>query len=213
MFQPQDHSDLLVGLSRADDAAVYKMDEDTAIVVTTDFFPPVVDDAHAFGYIAAANAMSDVFAMGGEVLLALNLLGLPDDLPPEIGAEIIRGGAEAVRDAGAVIAGGHSVQDREPKYGLAVVGRIHPDAVLRKGGAKPGDVLLLTKALGTGLVSTALKRGKAAPEHVDAAIDSMKALNLEAGRLSRGCRLRVGDRYHRLRPSRACPGNASRSAH
>ena len=157
------------------------MDGDTALVVTTDFFPPVVDDPYRYGRIAAANAMSDVFAMGGEVLLALNLLALPEDLPTEVAQAIVRGGAEAVREAGGVVAGGHSVTDREPKYGLAVVGRVHPERFLRKSGAAPDDVLVLTKALGSGLVTTALKQGKAEPSDVEAASLSMSRLNRAAG--------------------------------
>jgi len=182
LFPAADHPDLLVGLDGADDAAVYRLADDLAIVVTTDFFPPVVDDPYTFGAIAAANAMSDVFAMGGEVLLALNLLGWPADLDLALAGEVLRGGAETVRRAGGVIAGGHSVVDHEPKYGLAVVGRVHPDRCLRKAGARPGDVLVLTKALGTGLVTTALKRGVVAPADLDAAMAGMAALNQAAGR-------------------------------
>lgn len=181
LFPAAEHPEVLVGLQGADDAAVYRLDAERALVVTTDFFPPVVDDPYSFGAIAAANAMSDVFAMGGQVLLALNLLAVPADLAPEICAEILRGGAETVRSAGAVIAGGHSVIDPEPKYGLAVVGMVHPDAILRKGALRPGDRLLLTKPLGTGLVTTALKRGQAREEDVEAAVASMAALNQAAG--------------------------------
>ncbi len=182
LFPATEYPDLLVGLDGADDAAVYRLTDDLALVATTDFFPPVVDDPYQYGAIAAANAMSDVFAMGGEVMLALNLLGLPADLDTSIGAEIVRGGAEAVRRAGGVVAGGHSVVDHEPKYGLAVVGRVHPARCLRKAGARPGDDLVLTKPLGTGLVTTALKRGEADPSTVDAAVESMMALNAAAGR-------------------------------
>ncbi len=182
LFPAAEHPDLLVGLDGADDAAVYRLADDLALVATTDFFPPVVDDPYDFGAIAAANAMSDVFAMGGEVLFALNLLGVPADLDLTVAGEIVRGGAEMVRRAGGVIAGGHSVVDHEPKYGLAVVGRVHPDRCLRKSGARLGDVLVLTKPLGTGLVTTALKRGAARAEDVAAATASMMTLNLEAGR-------------------------------
>ncbi len=184
IFPAADHPDLLVGLDRPDDAAVYRMDAETALVVTTDFFPPVVDDAYEFGAIAAANAMSDVFAMGGEVILALNLLALPEDLPAEVATEILRGGAETVRSAGAVVAGGHSVQDREPKYGLAVVGRVHPEHFLAKAGARPGDRLVLTKPLGSGLITTALKQGRVDPAHLREATQTMRRLNLAAGRLA-----------------------------
>ncbi len=182
MFPAAEHPALLVGLDGADDAAVYQLSDDMAIVVTTDFFTPVVDDPYAYGAIAAANAMSDVFAMGGEVLLALNIVAFPDDLPAEDVQAIIRGGAEAVRAAGGVVAGGHSVVDPEPKYGLAVIGRVDPARVLRKRGARAGDVLLLTKPLGTGLVSTALKRGVADADDVRVAMQSMAALNRAAGR-------------------------------
>lgn len=173
-----------------DDAAIYRMDDETALVVTTDFFPPVVDDPYRYGRIAAANAMSDVFAMGGEVLLALNLLALPEDLPAAEAQAIVRGGAEAVREAGGVVAGGHSVTDREPKYGLAVVGRVHPERYLSKSGALPGDVLVLTKPLGSGLVTTALKQGKARADDVEAASACMARLNRSAGQaaLSVGAR-------------------------
>lgn len=181
MFPAADHPALLVGLDGADDAAVYRLADDLAIVVTTDFFPPVVDDPYAYGAIAAANAMSDVFAMGGEVLLALNLVAFPDDLAPDEAAAILRGGAERVRAVGAVVAGGHSIVDREPKYGLAVVGRADPARLLRKAGARPGDALVLTKPLGTGLVTTALKRAEARADDVAAAVASMAALNRAAG--------------------------------
>lgn len=180
IFPPQNHPALLVGLSKADDAAVYQIDERRAIVSTTDFFPPVVDDPYDFGAIAAANALSDIYAMGGEVLFAINLVAFPADLDPTILREIIRGGAEKVAEAGGVIAGGHSVVDKEPKYGLAVTGWIDPARVRRKGGAQPGDRLLLTKPLGSGVVTTALKRGIASAEDVAAAVASMKQLNRQA---------------------------------
>ena len=179
-FDPADFPDLLVGLDRADDAAVYRINDRQAVVTTTDFFPPVVDDAYDFGAIAAANAMSDIYAMGGRVLFAINLVAFPADLDREILRQILRGGAEKVAEAGGIVVGGHSVDDREPKYGLAVTGIIDPDHVKRKGGAQPGDILLLTKALGTGVVTTALKQQIAAPEHVAAAVASMKKLNRTA---------------------------------
>ena len=144
--------DLLVGLGSADDAAVYRINEEQAIVATTDFFPPVVDDAFSFGAIAAANALSDIYAMGGQPLFCLNLVGFPDDLDPTILTDILRGGAEKVREAGALIAGGHTVTDHEPKYGLVAIGIVHPRRIWIKGGAQPGDILLLTKPLGTGVV-------------------------------------------------------------
>lgn len=179
-FQAGDYPNLLVGLTKADDAAVYQLNESQAIINTTDFFPPVVDDPYDFGAIAAANAMSDVYAMGGEVLFAINLVAFPDNLGMDILAEIIRGGAEKVAEAGAVIAGGHSVNDKEPKYGLAVTGVVHPDKIRTKGGAQPGDVLLLTKPLGVGVITTALKRGITQEADVATAVASMKTLNRQA---------------------------------
>ncbi len=177
LWQAQQYPDLLVGLNAADDAAVYRLNDEQAVIATTDFFPPVVDDAYQFGAIAAANAMSDVYAMGGEVLFAINLVGFPEDLDRSILSEILRGGAEKVAEAGGVVAGGHTVTDHEPKYGLAVIGMVHPMRVLTKGGAQPGDVLILTKPLGIGVVTTALKRERAEPADVDAAIASMMRLN------------------------------------
>lgn len=179
-FQPENYPDLLVGLEAADDAAVYRLNPEQAIVTTTDFFPPVVDDPYDFGAIAAANALSDIYAMGGKPLFAINLVAFPDGLDMSILREILRGGAEKVAEAGAVIAGGHSVADKEPKYGLAVTGLIHPDDIKTKGGAKPGDILLLTKPLGVGIVTTALKQGIAADSHIQTAVNSMKTLNRQA---------------------------------
>ncbi len=172
--------DLLVGLASADDAAVYRLNDTQAIITTTDFFPPVVDDPYDFGAIAAANAMSDIYAMGGDVLFAMNLVAFPDTLDSAILAEILRGGAEKVAEAGAVVVGGHSVNDKEPKYGLAVTGIIDPAKVKRKGGARPGDVLMLTKPLGVGVVTTALKQQSAEAADVAAAVASMKELNRAA---------------------------------
>ena len=172
-----------MGLDPSDDAAVYKISEDAAIIQTLDFFPPVVDDPYDYGAIAAANAMSDVYAMGGEVVLALNICGFPPDMDPAIVAEILRGGAEKVAEAGAVLAGGHTLDDREPKYGLAVMGIVHPERVLTKAGARPGDVLVLTKPLGVGIITTALKGDMAEPAHVAAAVESMKRLNRKAAQL------------------------------
>jgi selenide, water dikinase len=179
---PHVHPDLLVGLHTADDAAVFRLDGERAIVQTLDFFPPVVDDPYDFGRVAAANAMSDVFAMGGEVLLALNVAAFPDTLPPEILTQIFQGGADMVALAGGVIAGGHTVSDREPKYGLCVTGMIRPDAIMRKGGAQVGDRLLLTKPLGTGVVTTALRSDAASAADVAAAVTSMTTLNRAASR-------------------------------
>ena len=180
LFDPAAHPNLLVGLAKADDAAVYQINDQQAIINTTDFFPPVVDDPYDFGAIAAANAMSDIYAMGGQVLFAINLVAFPDSLGMDVLSEILRGGAEKVAEAGAVIAGGHSVNDKEPKYGLAVTGIIHPDNVKPKGGAHPGDVLLLTKPLGVGVVTTALKNGITDEADVATAVASMKTLNKAA---------------------------------
>lgn len=185
IFNPADFPDLLVGLATADDAAVYRLNDRQAIVTTTDFFPPVVDDPYDFGAIAAANALSDIYAMGGEVLFAINLVAFPDTLDTSILTEILRGGAEKVAEAGAVVVGGHSVRDNEPKYGLAVTGIIDPDLVKRKGGARPGDRLLLTKPLGVGVVTTALKRELASAEDIAAAVASMKRLNRAAAAAAR----------------------------
>ncbi len=176
-FPPQDYPQLLVGLGQPDDAAVYQIDETRAIINTIDFFPPVVDDPYAFGAIAAANAMSDVYAMGGEVLFGLNLTAWPDDLDPAILTEILRGGADKMKEGGAVIAGGHTISDKEPKYGLAVSGMVHPERILSKGGLQPGDALILTKPLGIGVITTAIKRAQAEAAHAEAAIASMMRLN------------------------------------
>lgn len=170
-----------MGLNAPDDSAVYKLNDTQALIVTTDFFPPVVDDPYAFGAIAAANALSDVYAMGGSPLLAINLVAYPDGLiDMSILTEIMRGGAETVREAGAVIAGGHTVTDKEPKYGLAVVGMVHPEQIVTKGGAQPGDQLILTKPLGAGVVTTALKRDLATEDEIAAATASMSRLNRAA---------------------------------
>ena len=173
----------LIGLDAIDDAAVYRVNDQQAIISTADFFPPVVDDPYTFGAIAATNAMSDVYAMGGQVLMAINLVAWPENLDTAILSEVLRGGMEAVESAGGVIAGGHSISDDEPKYGLAVTGMVHPDHILTKGGAKPGDVLVLSKPLGTGLMTTAQKQGKVREEDMAAAIQSMTRLNRRASEL------------------------------
>jgi selenide,water dikinase len=181
MFAPQDYPNLLVGLGEPDDAAVYRLNDEQALIVTTDFFPPVVDDAYAFGAIAAANALSDVYAMGGTPIMAINLVAFPDGLiSVPLLSEILRGGAEKVLEAGAVVAGGHTVTDKEPKYGLAVTGLVHPDKIIHKSGIVPGDVLFLTKQLGVGVVTTALKRDIATDEEISAATESMLLLNKDA---------------------------------
>jgi selenide,water dikinase len=177
------YPELLVGLEDYDDAAVYQLDDHTALIHTLDFFTPVVDDPYDYGAIAAANALSDIYAMGGEVLVALNICCFPQDLPESILKEIIRGGAEKVHEAGGVIAGGHTIQDKEPKYGLSVLGRIHPGKILTKSKAREGDTIVLTKPLGTGLITTAAKGDMAEPGHVDAAVKSMKQLNKTASTL------------------------------
>jgi selenide,water dikinase len=176
---------VLVGLQTSDDAAVYRLNDDLAMVQTVDFFTPVVDDPYTYGAIAAANALSDVYAMGGDVLMALNIAALPEDLPFEVIQRIFEGGADKVAEAGIVIAGGHTVTDEEPKYGLVVTGTIHPSKILTKAGAKTGDILFLTKPIGIGVITTALKAQAAEPEHVEAAIQSMLRLNRVASRLMR----------------------------
>jgi selenide,water dikinase len=183
MFPAEEHPDLLVGLEVSDDAAVYRVSHELALILTLDFFAPVVDDPYDYGAIAAANAMSDVYAMGGEVLLALNICGFPIELPLKMVSEILRGGADKVAEAGAALAGGHTVIDKEPKYGLAVMGFVHPDHIATKAAAKAGDVLILTKPLGAGIIAAALKMEMAKPDHLRAAVEVMKALNRQAARL------------------------------
>ena len=169
---------MIVGLAVADDAAVVRLTDDVALVLTTDFFTPIVDDAFAFGQIAVANALSDVYAMGGVPRWALNIAGFPMKvLPLSVLSDILRGGADKAAEAKVSIVGGHTVEDAEPKFGLAVVGIVHPDRVLTKGGARPGDAIVLTKAVGTGIVATGLKRGKADDAWVEAMTASMLTLN------------------------------------
>ncbi len=192
IFDAASFPDLLVGLRDPDDAAVWRLDDERAIVATTDFFTPVVDDAYDYGSIAAANSLSDVYAMGGQPFLALNVAALPDNLPSEISSEIIRGGAEKAREAGVVIAGGHTVKDKEPKYGLVVIGFVDPRKMLSKGGLKVGDALVLTKPLGFGVTTTALKQEKASEQDVLEAVNWMKQLNRTAGRLANEFDLRAG---------------------
>jgi selenide,water dikinase len=192
LFNSSDYPDLLVGLGDPDDAAVWRLSEDRALVATTDFFTPVVDDPYDYGSIAAANALSDVYAMGGQPFMALNVAALPPDLPAEISAEILRGGAEKVREAGVVLAGGHSIQDKEPKYGLMVLGFVHPQALITKTGARPGDVLVLSKPLGFGVITTALKRGLVAEPDLAEAVGWMKRLNRAAGQAAQAAGVRGG---------------------
>lgn len=182
---------LLVGLGAPDDAAVYQIAPDRAIIQTMDFFPPVVDDAYSFGAIAAANAMSDVYAMGGDVLFALNIAAWREDLPLELLSEILRGGAEKMREGGGVIAGGHTITDTEPKYGLAVTGMVDPRAILTKGGAQVGDVLILTKPLGTGILTTAGKNSRLSAEEMRPVLEWMMALNRDASLAARTVGIRA----------------------
>jgi selenide,water dikinase len=192
IFNPADYPNLLVGLGEPDDAAVWKLDDERALVVTTDFFTPVVDDAYDFGAIAAANALSDVYAMGGKPFLALNIAALPPDLPTEIITNILRGGAETARQAGVVIAGGHTIQDKEPKYGLVVIGLVNPQNMLTKKGLYPREVMVITKPLGFGTTTTALKREQAAEKDVAEAVSWMKKLNKTAAELALEFRLTSG---------------------
>jgi selenide, water dikinase len=178
-------ADLLVGLGAADDAAVYRLSPDTAIVQTVDFFPPVVDDPYVWGAVSATNAMSDVYAMGGEVLFALAVAGFPREMDKAIIADVFRGGADKVAEAGGIVAGGHTVIDAEPKYGLTVTGRVHPDHLLIKGGLRVGDAVFLSKPLGTGAITTAAKDGAVDDAALEGAIVSMLRLNRGAAAVAR----------------------------
>lgn len=207
-FPASDFPNVLVGLGEPDDAAVFRLDAERALIKTTDFFTPVVDDPWTYGAIAAANSMSDVYAMGGEVLFALNIAGFPDGMGYDVIAQIFAGAASKVREVGAAIAGGHTVNNPEPFFGLSVTGIVHPERIMRKGGALPGDRLFLTKPLGTGIITTALKNtgpGESAEhraarhaqgkpdvqqEHVDAAIFSMLALNRAAAQAAQEANVR-----------------------
>lgn len=182
----------MVGLGKPDDAAVWKLDAERALVATTDFFTPVVDDPYDYGAIAAANALSDVYAMGGVPFLALNVAALPPDLPVEINREILRGGAEKTREAGVVLAGGHTIQDKEPKYGLIVLGFVHPEKIIHKSMARPGDVLVLSKPLGFGTITTALKRDLVDPSDLAEAVGWMKRLNKFASQAAVAAGVRSG---------------------
>ncbi|TDR78758.1 selenophosphate synthase [Photobacterium lutimaris] len=183
LFPEQAYPNLMVGLTVSDDAAVYKINDDVAVIQTLDFFTPIVDDPYDFGAIAAANALSDVYAMGGQVTLAMNIFCVPTDLPQEVVGQILKGGAEKVREAGAVLVGGHTVEDSEPKFGLSVMGIIHPSKVQTKAAVESGDVLVLTKPIGTGLISTAAKRDKASQAAIQASTDNMKKLNRKAAEI------------------------------
>ncbi len=187
-----EHPDLLVGLTQSDDAAVYRLNDRQAIIQTVDFFPPIVDDPYTYGAVAAANSMSDVYAMGGQVLLALNVAGFPKEFPRSAIRQIFQGGADKVAEAGAVLAGGHTVVDKEPKYGLCVTGIVHPDQVTIKGGLRSGHRLFLSKPLGTGVIATAGKAERVQAAHLESAIQSMTRLNRGAAEVLgemgvRGC--------------------------
>lgn len=181
---PKMHNEnLLVGIETADDAAVYKLTDDIATIQTLDFFTPVVDDPYTFGAIAAANSLSDIYAMGGKPTVAMNIVCFPNCLPIEILGEILRGGADKVIESGAVVIGGHSVEDDEPKFGLSVMGLVHPKKILKNYGCKPGDVLILTKPIGTGVINTAIKAEFASKEIYDEAVKIMTTLNKYAGEI------------------------------
>jgi selenide,water dikinase len=184
-FTPAPSEKLLVGLETADDAAVYLLDDERALVFTVDFFPPMLEDPAAFGSIAAANALNDVFAMGGRPLVALSVAAFPEELPRQAVRTILDAASETVQRAGALLAGGHTIRDEEPKYGLAVAGTVHPNEIWRKNGARPGDALFLTKPLGTGLVMTGYRKGILGEEEFQAAAQLMTELNDQAADLLR----------------------------
>jgi selenide, water dikinase len=184
-FVPVEAENLLVGLAPADDAAVYRLDDERALIFTLDFFPPVVDDPGDYGAIAATNALNDVFAMGGTPLLALSIAAFPEELPVQMLAEIFAAADAQVRAAGGLLAGGHTIRDAEPKYGLAVVGTVHPDGVWPKNGARPGDAVFLTKPLGTGLIMSGYKKGLAGAMQLDRAVHWMRTLNKDAAQVLR----------------------------
>jgi selenide, water dikinase len=179
-FVPVDSENLLVGLAPADDAAVYRLDDERALIFTLDFFPPVVDDPSDYGAIAATNALNDVFAMGGTPILALSIAAFPESLPVEMLAAIFAAADDQVRASGGLLAGGHTIRDEEPKYGLAVIGTVHPDGLWPKNGAQPGEVLFVTKPLGTGLIMTGYKGGAAGTQQLERAVRWMRTLNKEA---------------------------------
>jgi selenide,water dikinase len=185
LFPGSDHPELLVGLDVSDDAAVYKINDNTAVIQTLDFITPIVDDPYDYGAIAAANSLSDIFAMGGQVALSLNIVGFPPELPEDMISEILRGGAEKIREAGGVLAGGHSVDDKEPKYGLSVMGLVHPDKIFTVANANVGDVLIITKPVGVGMITTAFKGDVVDPKHLLPAVESMKKLNKRPSELFR----------------------------
>ena len=175
-----------MGIETSDDAAIYKVTDDIALIQTVDFFTPVVDDPYTFGQIAAANSLSDVYAMGGEPKIALNIVGFPNCLDPSVLGEILAGGADKVKEAGAVLVGGHSVQDEEPKYGLCVTGFVHPKKIFKNYGCQPGDVLILTKQIGSGIINTAVKAEMASEHEVCEAVRVMSSLNKKAKEAAEG---------------------------
>jgi len=185
-FVPADSENLIVGLETPDDAAVYRLDEERALIFTLDFFPPIVDDPADYGAIAATNALNDVFAMGGTPLLALSIAAFPEELPMEMLGQIFAAADQQVRSAGGLLAGGHTIRDAEPKYGLAVIGTVHPNGVWPKSGARAGDALFLTKPLGTGLIMTGYKRGHAGQQQLERAVRWMRTLNADAADVLRG---------------------------
>jgi selenide, water dikinase len=192
LFPAGSRPELLVGLEAGDDAAVYRLDDSRALVFTADFFTPVVDDPREFGAVAAANSLSDVYAMGGEPALALNIASFPSSLPAAVIEDIFRGGAEKAREAGCAVVGGHTITSKEPAYGMAVIGFVDPGKMFLKTGVRAGDTILLTKPIGVGVITTALKNGKASATAIAAALDSMKRLNRDAARIFaahgvRGC--------------------------
>ena len=192
MFQANAYPNVLVGLDQPDDAAVYALDGERALIFTCDFFPPIVDDPYSYGMIAAANAVSDVYAMGGDVLLALNIAVFPECLPDEAASAILRGGADKMRETGGALAGGHTIDGPEPLYGMAVIGMAPRDKVWTKGGAQRGDAVVITKPLGVGLVTTAAKSGEAELAHLEASVRVMATLNRAASELARRFPIHAG---------------------
>jgi len=192
MFQANAYPNVLVGLDQPDDAAVYALDGERALIFTCDFFPPIVDDPYSYGMIAAANAVSDVYAMGGDVLLALNIAVFPECLPDEAASAILSGGADKMRETGGALAGGHTIDGPEPLYGMAVIGMAPRDKVWTKGGAQPGDAIVITKPLGVGLVTTAAKSGEAELAHLEASVRVMATLNRAASELARRFPIHAG---------------------
>jgi selenium donor protein len=182
-------SNVIVGYDESDDAAVYKISDDLAMVQTVDYFTPIVDDPYEFGSIASANAISDIYAMGAKPIMGLNIVGFPvDKLPMEILVQILRGGSDKAKEAGITIAGGHTIDDNEPKYGMVITGLVHPDKIIRNSGAKPGDVLVLTKPIGTGIITTAMKENLASQETAEYAVKVMSTLNKSAAE----CMIQIG---------------------